>query len=66
MKDGARPGGSMPYKHQEPHMAALFGKLPKIAPLPYAGITRIRFKGSSARQTLSSVYSPRAFSFNCL
>jgi hypothetical protein len=31
------------------------------APLPYAGITRIRFEGSSARQTLSSVYSPRAF-----
>jgi hypothetical protein len=41
-------------------MAALFEKTPKIAPLPYAGITRIRFEGSSIMQTLSRSYSPRA------
>jgi hypothetical protein len=37
-------------------MAALFGqhpaRLPKILPLPYAGITRIRFKGSSVRESI--------------
>jgi hypothetical protein len=47
-------------KHQEPHMAALFEKISKIAPLPYAGIIRIRFEGSSVMQTLSRSYSPRA------
>jgi hypothetical protein len=41
-------------------MAALFEEIPKIAPLPYAGITRIRFEGSSIIQTLSRSYSPRA------
>jgi hypothetical protein len=45
---------------EKPHMAALFEMLSKIAPLPYAGIIRIRFEGSSIVWTLSRCYSPRA------